>query len=375
MPNTPPKRELLYFATNKEIHDLIIQGPQMFPKEVLLDLTRARGLFLSPVASREELAAEVALLPFDYASLALLLGRAQRRQSAEKLTTETFSQTLKIEDIKKACEGYATTNVSDEKVTVRQTQDGRVIATVTYTELDTSKTELLQRRRREAEIQFLPGADGTEVRMPFNEKAREILRDVTQRINALTSQPVTRRSIEVSHLKTAKDRTDFFLHLITGLPDFKLYNVTHLKVEIKIAGGQPKPSASEAKKAKKKAKETFASTIENIAIKGHSLLTSPEYLELTAKGFFITNINWTASRITSPYEIVEFVAAFEEGAEGTGFKYNVGNRYPYLQSKSSNARTPQPIPKGEQTSYIGLLEQTARNALDQVGGQSDKMSS
>src|SRR5665213_4666 len=370
MPNTPPKRELLYFATNKEIHDLIIQGPLMYPKEVLLDLTRARGLFLSPVASREELAAEVALLPFDYASLSSLLGRTQRRQRAEKLTTETFSQTLKIEDIKKACDGYASTNVGDEKVTVRQTQDGRVIATVTYTELDQSKTELLQRRQREAEIQFLPGANGTEVRMPFNEKAKEILRDVTQRINAQASQPVTRRSIEVSHLTTAKNRTDFFLHLISGIPDFKYNDVTHLKVEVKIAGGKPKPSASAARKAK----DTFVSTIENIAIKGQSLLGSPEYLELTAKGFFITSINWTARRITSPYEIVEFAAAFEEGAEGTGFKYNVGNRYPYLESKSSNAKTPQPIPKDEQTSYVALLEQTVRDALDQVGGQSDNMS-
>ena len=268
MPNTPPKPALLYFATNKEIHDLIFQGPLMYPKDVLLELTRARGLFLSPVASREELAAEVALLPFDYASLSSLLGHAPRRQRTEKLTTEIFSQSLKSEDIQKACDGYASANAGDEKVTVRPTQDGRVIVTVTYTELDPSKTELLQRRQREAEIHFLPSADGTEIRMPFNEKAKEILRDITQRINAEASQPVTRRSIEVSHFTTAKTRTDFFLHLITGIPDFRYSDVTRLKVEVMIAGGMMKPSASEAKKAK----EAIASTIENIAIKGQSLL-------------------------------------------------------------------------------------------------------
>jgi len=352
MPDPSPKADLLYFATNKEIQDLIVQGPTRYPKEVLLDLTRARGLFLSPEASREELAAEVALLPFDYETLSSLLERAPRHQRAEKLTTESFSQVLKVEDIRKAWQGYANENAGDEKVKIRQTEDGRVIATVSYTELDPSKTELLQRRQREAEIQFLPGATGTEVRMPFNDKAREILRDITARINAQTDSPVARQSIEVSHLATAKQRTDFFLHLITGLPDFTFDDVTHLKVEVRIGSGKQKLSVSE----------------------GASLLDSPEYKALTAKGFFITSISWTARRPTSPYEIVEFVAAFEEGAEGTGFKYNVGNRYPYLPSRSANAKTPQPIPKDEQTPYITQLEQTARNALDQLDVQPDKLS-
>ena len=72
------------------------------------------------------------------------------------------------------------------------------------------------------------------------------------------------------------------------------------------------------------------SVVENIALKGQGLLSSPEYQQFKEKGFFITNIVWKSRQLDHPYNIIEFDAGFDKPREGKGFKYNVRGVYRYV---------------------------------------------
>lgn len=112
-------------------------------------------------------------------------------------------------------------------------------------------------------------------------------------------------AIELGHLKTPGARTLFLTELISNLLDYSLQNVTQIRIESKVA----KVDATElekksSSKEKKKAEQELMGVVENVALKGQSLLTSPEYQDLNKKGFYITSITWTAIHKHSPHEIV-----------------------------------------------------------------------
>ena len=373
-----PKEQLLYCATDKEIYDLLIASKQSITEGILLSIARERGIFYAPRETREVLIGNLSLLPYGYADLNLILDHRATIQRTEKRTSITFNASLNMEDIKAVCAEYRDTT-KDEKVTTQQDGTNKFTATINYSELDYSKTRLLQRRDKEADIEFFVKDNETTVRLPSNPKARAVIEALKTALDQRIQGSIQAEEIELTSLKTPEARTTFFTSLISQLSGYKLHNVMDVKVESKLHDPAPDLEDVDAEDEDEgeetdeglAAKETMLSVVENIALKGSLLLSSPEYQQLRQKGFYITSIVWTAQQVESPNDIVEFDAGFELPREGKGFKYNV--RGLYRNINGTPTKTLRQIPKEQKPPYFSLLEGTARRVLKSLGSPSPEV--
>jgi hypothetical protein len=364
-----PKRQLLYCATDKEIYDLLISSKQRITESIMLGIARERGIFYAPRERREELVNHLSLLTYGYDHLDTMLGHREISQRTEKLTSISLRAPLSLEDIKAVCTDYKEHASNEEKVTVSQDGTHKYTARINYSELDYSKTRLLQRRHKEADIEFFIKDNETTIRMPANSKARQVVAALKHSLDARAKTDIPAEAIELTHLKTPEARTNFFTSLVKELVGYRLENVTDIKVDSKlhketaedVEATETEEDTTEDSAADKAAAQTMLSVVENVALKGQSLLGSSEYQQLKSKGFHITSIIWKSRQTEHPYNIIEFEAGFDEPREGKGFKYNVRGVYRYING--NHTATLRQIPKDDKAPLLTILERTARDVL------------
>jgi hypothetical protein len=102
-----PNEVLKYYATDKEVFDVLASSRQRLSESALLDLARSRGIFYSPRDSREILASNISLLPHDYESLKELLGQSENPNRAEKVTSITLNKKLSASELKQVAQSFA----------------------------------------------------------------------------------------------------------------------------------------------------------------------------------------------------------------------------------------------------------------------------
>jgi hypothetical protein len=368
-----PRQQLLYCATDKEIFDLLSASKQSITDVILLDIARERGIFYSPSESRDVLINRLSLLPYGHADLETILDHRATTQRTEKRSSITLRGAISMEDIRAVCGEYREAAPADEKVATRQEGTNKFTATVNYSELDYSKTRLLQRREKEADVEFVVKDNETTIRIPANPKAREIVETLREALGRRANRDVEADEIELSALTTPEERTTFFTSLITGMSGYTLSDVKDVKVESRLNSASADLDIPEDDEADADsdtdlaARRAMLAIVENIALKGSLLLNSAEYQQLRQKGFYITNIVWTAKQNEAPYDILEFDAGFEYPREGKGFKYNVRGVYRFLNG--SHNKTIRQISKDQRQPYFNLLENTARDVLKNLSEQ------
>ena len=94
-----------------------------------------------------------------------------------------------------------------------------------------------------------------------------------------------------------------------------------------------------------------------VALQGESLLSSREYVSLQKRGFFISKIQWSAKRQTSPFQIVEFDASFNDPKVGYGFRYSV--RGWSTQKNGTYTKGFNQVPPSDKQWITQLLEERA----------------
>ncbi len=358
------KGNLLYCATDKEIYDVLMSAKQRIGTGVILELAKDRGIFYSSKDSRESLVHNLSLLPHDYHDLNVILDQREHAGRSEKLTSITLNAVLTIEDIKEVAKEYMAETPSDEKAVGHQKGTDQYLVNVRYSEVDYSKTRLVQRTPKEAGIEFHVEGDKTVIRMPANAKAREIVGNIKDRLDGRKKTDIPTEMIEISEFASAAQKTQFFTLLISTMKGFKLDNVTSVKVEPIKKDPEADELDLEDDQNREQAKQEALALIKNVALKGESLLASEEYQSLQKKEFFITSIIWRAKQITIPYPIIEFEAAFEEPEAGRGFKYSVRGALNFTDGEYT--KTLRPIEQDDKQHFLTIIEQTARNAIAEI---------
>jgi hypothetical protein len=361
------KSPLHYCATDNEVYELLMSGKQRITDSVLHAVARNRGIFYSAQDSREHLISNLAQLTYGFSELQGLLGQRENPARAEKLTSVKLNTALSLDEVRSACAEYGKTAATDEKVVSHQEGANKFVLKVDY-----SKTRLLQRRKRDAEIEFFVGESGTTIRLPATEKANEIIAKVKDALDASRKTDIPAERIELTDLVSPEARTQFFTSLVAGLSGYNLVNVTNVRVDSSLLPAPPDVTADEEDGDQEVAddendrnvEETMISAIENVALKGSSLLGTPEYQELRRKGFYTTFIVWRSRQVQAPYDIVEFEAGFDDPRKGTGFKYNVKGVHRYLNGRYTT--TLRPLVKDEKATLLALIEQTARRVLAEL---------
>lgn len=355
---------LLYCATDKEIYDVLMSAKQKINVAVALELAKDRGIFYSAKDTRESLVHRLSLLTHDYNDLNIILDQRDHGGRPEKLTSITLNAKLTVEEIREVAKEFISEVPADEKAVASQKGTDQYTLTVMYSDIDYSKTRLVQRTPKEAGIEFHIEGEQTVIRMPSNTKARQVVENFKARLDSKKKTDIPVNVIQLSEFSTAAERTRFFTLLISTLAGFKLDNVTSVKVEpIRSKTGDDELELEDDQN-KEEAKQEALALIKNVALKGESLLASDEYQSLQKKGFFITSIIWRSKSTTVPYPIVEFEAAFDEPEAGKGFKYSVRGALNF--SDGEYTKTLRPIEPESKEKYISLVEKTAANAILQI---------
>lgn len=348
----------LYYATNREVRDLLLSAKQRITEKVLHELLRDRGIFYSPNESREVLADQLSMLTQDYADVCGILERRESSKRGEKTSTITFAANVDPAELKAIVEEYQKDETQEN---VRHYQRGvnEFVMNVTYSEFDYSKTRLLQRTERDATIEFVNKDGRLELRLPATEKARDIVEKVRARIEAKTKQEIQLEEIELTGLTSPEDRTSFFTRLISSLPNFPLDNVLRLRVAHSDDEGLDGLDLEDEEA--EDAAEKMLGVVENVALSGENLVASEMYQDLKGKGYFITSITWRARQTVDPYAKVEFDAGFENKKAAKGFRYSVRGAFRFKGGVYT--RNIRPVEDGEKAALLSMIEEAARKVL------------
>jgi hypothetical protein len=356
----------LYYATNREIRDLLMSGKQRITENVLLELLRDRGILCSPDEPRDALVERLSMLTHDYADVCGLLERREAQRRGEKTSTIAIDVPLSPEELKEIVGEYQKAETG-EKVTHYKKSPDEFVMNVTYFDPDYSKTRLLQWQELYATIEFVKKEGRTELRLPATDKARAIVDNIKARVEAKKNKLVQLEEIELTNLTAPEDRTTFFTKLISSLPHFSLENVSRLRVAHSKSTDQDDDLDMEDEEVEEAA-EKMLGVVENVALSGENLVASEMYQDLKAKGFYITSVTWRARQDVNPYTKVEFDAGFEDRQAAKRFRYSVHGVLRFKNGKyTKNLRH---VEDAEKATLLGMIEQTARKVLaDLVAAQ------
>lgn len=351
-----------FFATDKDIFDLLASAKQKLTEGVLREIARDRGIFFSPNDTRDDLADALSLLPFTLNELLDLMDRRETARRNEKTTTITLDAQIEADDIKAAIKEYQDEVGPTEKVDSHLKGADEVVLNVEYDEMDYSRTRLIQRQRHDATIRFVQQDGKTVVRLPASEKSQRIVENLTSRIESRRKAAVPRETIELAPDFDADERTTFFTRLMSELPGYALKGVTNLRISpSKRSAVDDEDSADIDDDEREVANREMLVIVKSMALTGENLIASEEYQSLRKRGFYITSITWRADQTSIPYDAPHLHAEFADGEAGTGFKYSVKGIYRFQEG--SYTKTARPADDMERENLYELLEATARKVL------------
>jgi hypothetical protein len=356
-----------YYATDKDIHDLLYSAKQKLTERVLLELAKDRGLFYSEKESREELVNRLSVLPHDYNDLCSVIDMREGPRRGEKTASVTLATPLSIAELKEVIAEYQV-EAKKEDIHSFAKSASEYVMHVEYDEYDYSRTRLIQRQRREAAIEFIQRDGKTLVRLPATEKARAIADTLRSKIESRRKDVIHKEEIELTSLTSPELRTNFFLRLLSSLPGMKLAGVSRLRVA--SAHRDPEENGAELEAEEKEASEELLSVVHNVVLAGENLVESPEYQQLRERGFFITSIRWRAQQTQVPYDRFEFEAGFEDRQKGRKFRYTVHGAQRFQEGVYTTSL--RPLEDKERDKLLESIEETARKVLAALGQTSEE---
>ena len=358
------RRGRQYFATDKDIFDLLQATKQKTSKPVIIDLLKDRGLFVSSEEERDALAEYTSLLPHSYAQLDALLNIAEPGHRSEKTTCSSIDISITTETLLQAI-----TSVEDERshqeIYTKHTQNDRVVLNLDYSELDLGKTRLKQFKDKEAEFQFEINEEGNlEIRRPASARAEEVLNAILEKIQNITNQNLLQKKIELSGITTPESRTKFFTNLINNIKGFELEDVSSVKVDKEIKALESENEPAEVDNVVP-ANHEIQSMVRKVLLDGEGLLYSHEYQELNKSGFYISKVIWTSCSEDKDGDKIELEASLGNPAEGTDYKYSIKGVYPSKSDGGFNKNKKSPT-EAEKSRYLKLLEAASWVSLTDI---------
>ncbi|WP_026622594.1 hypothetical protein M728_005709 (plasmid) [Ensifer sp. WSM1721] len=353
------------FATDKELYDLMFSAKQRITDGVLHRLTRERGVFFGSATNRGDLADYISMTIHDLQDVIDLVKDAEPGTRGERTSSLTVKMKLDVSEIKDVIQEYANTDGKNDKVAVPHKTSEAVIATVGYSEFDLSRTTLAQRQDKVASLDFRIEDDGVVIRFPANDKGRELVDILIEKLESKKKSAVPQERITVEDL-SPESRTRFFVNLVTKMTGFRLDTVTKLKVSAASTEIDDLDADEDGETAEQEvAKSAMINLVKNVALSGNDLLVSKQYKQMEEDGFFITSIKWEATQTAHPFDRVEFEASFENAQEGTGFQYRArhSRRSERTGTYPHNFKLPD---DGVRKVLFSLLERTSRTVLAEI---------
>jgi hypothetical protein len=360
-----------YYATEKDIFDCLMSARQKFPMDELIDLCRARGIFVSHLEPRSNLVKYISLLPHSFLQFDDIAEHVESATRADKVSSVVIPKPVTKTEI-----GEATNLLKDhcektgETITLTQVGD-KTLLKIAYSEMDYSKTRMRQRRDRECTIELESKADGLRIRKPVNDKVDEIYATFMMKLEEARKEEIVPEAIDLSSIASPELINEFFNILIKNIDGFTFNDVTSIKINADTASpsddqydDEDMDEEDESQEQKAEAEEQMLVFIKRASLDGGGLLNSEDYKRLVEKGFFISSVVWQSVEKTTSSPKVEFEALLGKPNEGAGFKYNIRGVYRWRQDHHTLTR--RPIKEDDKSKYLELVEVAARNAYSTI---------
>jgi hypothetical protein len=354
----------IFYATEKDIFDLLSSMKKKITKDILFDLCINRGILISPEEERDDIVEYISMLPHDYIDLSALVDIARANTRSERKTSMEVNTELQNKDInmvidaikkdrEKYGETYRVISESNNKSTIK----------VEYTVLDYAMTRLRQRVEKEGYIEIMKENGRTKIRRPANDKMQEITRDILAELKKTAEKELEEEVISLAHIRDSEIRILFFVSLIRSLSGFELADVTHVRVSrLKDANiKEIDTNEIDASEEIEQTEEILIGHVSRAALDGIGLLNSEEYQNLKEKGFFISSLVWKSQEKSGSGNQVVFEASFDNPEDFTSFVYNVKGYY--KRTEEGFTVTKLPFNEFEKSSYHRLVEDAAKKAL------------
>lgn len=352
-----------YYPDDKDIYDFL--DSQTRSIEPMLTFLKNRNILVSKEAEKKNLQNYISRLYFDWESANRLVDIVDIRDTEQKVShsqyeinvdvdiVHTLANTVKNERGEPKREVYQINRYADE-IDIR----------VTYLDIDTSKTILLQKKEKELQITATPSEGGWCFRHTDNDRAKDIVRTFIEKIGQATNQrDIPHKSIEIGHLNDNVLRVRFFQNTMSNMDGFRLIDVSNLKVDRLPRELQTEEEAEDEDGAEEK--------LRKVVMYGIDLFTTKEYQNLVRQGFFISGAQWKSQKTDGKGEIVEFSAGFNSPSEGKDFAYKVLGIY-RIDDTGSLLQTREKIMGSEKKAYLTAIELSAQNALNTISGENNE---
>lgn len=235
---------------------------------------------------------------------------------------------------------------------------------VTYLDVDTSKTRVLQKREKELHITATQTDSGWSFRHTDTDRAKNIVKEIVAKIGEATNQEsVTEKDIDISNISDNNLRVSFFKQTMSGIENFRLIDVTNIKVDRLTKDNRGDDEEDDEEELQEKLKK--------VVMYGVDLFTTPEFQELVNQGFFISGAQWKSEKTDAQGERVEFSAGFNLPTEGKEFVYKVLGVY-RLDDSGNLLQTREKAYGSEKKLYLAALESSAHKALTSVNGDGNE---
>jgi len=352
------KNKGIFYATEKDIFDALSSKKKKITKELLLDLCNQRGIVLSNEEDRDDIIEYLAMLPFSFNSLSEITALIRTFSRAEKTTSSEITSPLSVAEISQVVSALKRDREPNGEVySVISESKERTIVKVAYSVIDLGMTRLRQRVDREDIIEFVNEAGKTKIRRPANDKMGEIASAFVSEYRRRAEKPVVQETISLAGVQDSKLRTFFFVELVTKMTNLTLSDVTHVRVS--ILGDHSEPSDDD-EPDNEEAEEVMIGYVKRAALDGVGLLYSEEYQDLSAKGFYISEIRWNAIEKDGDKNKIRFEASFADPEQCSEFLYNALGYY--KSTDEGFAKTKMTLPLDQKNNMLKAIEESAKKA-------------
>jgi hypothetical protein len=352
-----------FFASDKSIFDGLMQ--KKIPKSKLLDFLCRKGIVLSPDISRRELALYVSRTFVDYYTCQQISSFLESEQRREKTTNSFVEVEINKSEIITACQSLQE-NIDNGETCVVSHYGDMTKLTVTYEDVDFSKTELRQRSTKTCEIEITHTDEGFSVRQPANDKASHITAEIIEKISESKGEKIKPEVISLTRFREPECRSFFFERLIHSVEGHQLVDVIAVSINHKLSDGLADDDDDEPSELSDEELDRIVTGyITKAVLNGTGVLESSEFSQLHREGFFISKIVWhVIDRDLTNSKKIELEALFKEPDSCTEFAYLCRG---YYEKRDENFNiTRKSFEKGEDKPMMLLLEKAAKAAYQEV---------
>lgn len=342
----------IYFATDKNIYDALHH--KRITTARLREILLRKGIVVSVELTKEELIEEVCKLPQGYSDLDLIKELVQTYDKRESITSVKLHASSSQVELKTAAEFVKKNlaNGSGETVKITAKKDGSLAIEINYQEVDLSRTALRQIDNRNIKIDLKVNSDSVDIRMPQNQKAKDVITLLQKELSKIKSLDVEKFEISLEAIPTPALRSQFFQEVIGGLSGYEVDDVTNVELNRSTSKGDDDEEEIETGFVKK------------AVLKGGSVNSSAIFTQLHNKGYYIGRIAWSAKPKSGTGDRILVEAFFKNSENCSDFSYQIKGIN--KQKGSGYNVTIRTANETEKKNISLLIEQSAENAYNIV---------